>query len=142
MDRKELGFTIVLLLIGAAGLVYSLTLPTMGPIALSPGLFPGVVTALTVILGVVRLIQLYRSRGAEVQREEEGKRSLLITLGLFLAYLGLLVIIGFIPSTLLFLCGSMLYLYRRFYWKIPLVALLTTFGTFFLFRYLLNVRLP
>jgi putative tricarboxylic transport membrane protein len=144
MDKKELTFAIALIGLGIVGFGYSISLPAMGAIALSPGLFPGFVTAMMVVLGGVWLSQLIRrtETGGEEKEKEEEKRSFFITISFFLVYLILLVYLHFIVSTMFFLLGSMLFLYKRFYWKIPVISVITAFGVYYVFRYLLNVRLP
>ncbi len=148
MEKKESWFMIILTGVGIGGFIYSTSLPPMGPAALSPGLFPGFVSSLMTILGLVRFIQLLRLRkaktsvGEDSDEKDEGSRNIFVIIGLFLLYLLMLNTIHFLASTLIFLLASMLFLYRKFYWKIPLISLLTTAGIFSLFRYLLNVRLP
>ena len=148
MEKKERWFIIILIGVGISGFIYSLSLPLMGPAALSPGLFPGFVTSLMTILGSVRLFQLIRpKKGTDgpdegSEDDEEGSRNVFFIIGLFLIYLLLLNYLHFLFSTLVFLLGSMLFLYKKFYWKIPVISVLTAAGVFGLFRYLLNVRLP
>jgi len=144
MDKKELSFAVALIGVGIAGFGYSISLPAMGAIALSPGLFPGFVTAMMVVLGGVWFSQIIRRKQVEEEQkaQEEEKRSFSITISFFLVYLILLVYLHFIVSTLFFLLGSMLFLYKRFYWKIPVISVITAFGVYYVFRYLLNVRLP
>jgi xanthine/uracil permease len=143
MDRKELFFTILLILIGCAGFIYSISLPAMGPIALSPGLFPGIVTALIVLLSGVHLASSLKGKGIQKSEGEyEQKRSLLIIVAFFLVYLLLLHYAHFIISTILFLFLTMFYLYGRFHWKIPIISVSMVLLIYYLFRYLLHVRLP
>ena len=147
MDKKEMWFLGILVCLGGAGFIYSLSLPPMGPVALCPGLFPGLVTILMTVLGGVRLIHLLRSAkttaGPENKEDSDGgERNILIIIGLFLIYLLFLIYIHFIASTIIFLCVAMIFLYRKFYWKIPLIAVITAVGVYYLFRHLLNVRLP
>ncbi len=146
VNSGEFWFTICLILIGIAGLVYSLTLPLMGPVALCPGLFPGVVTSLMLTLGLVRFFQMLRTKEEQSKNGEKEEnteqRSILIIIAFFLMYLLLLVYTHFLISTSVFLFLSMFYLYRKMNWKIPVVSVITTLSVFYLFRYLLNVRLP
>ena len=96
MDKREVWFAGVLIAIGIGGFIYSVLLPTMGPIALSPGLFPGVVTVLMIILGGVWLFKLLRLKDETAEDKDAGeKRSFLMTMGLFLVYLLLLVYVHF-----------------------------------------------
>jgi len=141
MDKKEFSFTIILIIVGIAGLFYSILLPTRGIIALSPGLFPASVSTLMIILGIVRLFQMIQTKNTKSEKIE-GERNFLMTISLFLVYLLLLSYIHFIASTLIFLFASMIILYKRFYWKIPIISITSTIGIYSIFRYLLNVRLP
>ncbi len=144
-NKRERWFMIILAVAGVAGFIYSIKLPLMGPAALSPGLFPGFVSLLMAVLGGIRLVQLFRS-GQEnddsSDNEEAGKRNIFIITGIFLLYLLMLNYLHFIASTIIFLCMAMLFLYKKFYWKIPIISVVTALGVFYLFRYLLNVRLP
>lgn len=151
MAKKEFVFTVLLIVIGVASFIYSILLPTRGNIALSPGLFPGVVSLLLILLNSYYLIvSILKSSGQGhgsafahgKTGTEEDERSLAVILSLFIGYLILLYYLHFIASTLIFLLGSMFFLYRRFYWKIPLISVTAVFSIFYLFRYLLNVRLP
>lgn len=148
MAKKEFIFTILLIIMGVASLIYSLSLPARGNVALSPGLFPGVVSILLIVLSTYYLItnlvhNLAKEKSKEVEMDgEESQRSLILIFALFIGYLILLYYIHFIASTLIFLLAAMFFLYRRFYWKIPIISLAAVFSIFYLFRYLLNVRLP
>ncbi|MEA1910204.1 MAG: tripartite tricarboxylate transporter TctB family protein [Spirochaetota bacterium] len=146
MAKKEFIFTVILIVMGIAGFIYSLLLPTRGNVALSPGLFPGVVSFLLIILSTYYLVSsLVGSRTKEDLKDtgnSDDQRSLILTLSLFIGYLVILYYLHFILSTLIFLMLAMFFLYRRFYWKIPIISVLSVFLIFYLFRYLLNVRLP
>jgi len=142
MAKKELVFTIILILIGIAGFLYSISLPAMGPAALSPGLFPGLVTALIAILSGVHLHAILTGKRDDSAEENEQKRSLLVLIGFFIVYLLLLHFLHFIISTIIFLFGTMMYLYGRFHWKIPVISIGMVMLIYYLFRYLLHVRLP
>lgn len=149
MTKKELVFTILLIIMAICSFIYSLLLPTRGNIALSPGLFPGVVSFLLIILNSYYLIVSISKKGknsANLKSGErggrEGERSLIIIISLFIGYLILLYYIHFIASSLIFLLAAMLFLFKRFYWKIPFISLSAVFSIYYLFRYLLNVRLP
>jgi hypothetical protein len=52
------------------------------------------------------------------------------------------VVYIFIASTIIFLLVTMLFLYKRFLWKIPVISVGAVLGIYYLFRYFLNVRLP
>ena len=144
MAKKELVFTVLLIVMGVASFIYSLLLPTRGNIALSPGLFPGVVSLLLISLNSYYLIvSIFKGKLKGVETGTEGgERSLILTLALFIGYLILLYYVHFIASTLIFLLAAMFFLYKRFYWKIPIISVTAVFTIFYLFRYLLNVRLP
>ena len=148
MAKKELIFTILLILMGIASFIYSVSLPTRGNVALSPGLFPGVVSILLILLSTYSLLSnlVFKHTNGEIEGSkvevEDDQRSLILTLSLFIGYLILLYYIHFIASTLIFLLLAMLFLYRKFYWKIPVISVTAVFTIFYLFRYLLNVRLP
>lgn len=148
MAKKEFIFTLLIILMGIGSLIYSILLPTRGNIALSPGLFPGVVSILLILLSsyyfftsLVHKKEIKKIKEADKDGDEK-QRSLILIVALFIGYLILLYYIHFIASTLIFLLAAMFFLYRRFYWKIPIISITAVFLVFYLFRYLLNVRLP
>ena len=142
MDKREFSFTLILIVFGIASFAYSMSLPAMGAIALSPGLFPGSVSVLLTLLSTLHALKLWRNRQATERAEEEEKRSFIIIMLIFIGYLVLLSLIHFIASTIIFLVVTMLFLYRKFLWKIPVISVVAVVGIYYLFRYLLNVRLP
>jgi putative tricarboxylic transport membrane protein len=149
MTKKELVFTILLIIMAIGSLIYSLLLPTRGNIALSPGLFPGVVSFLLIILNSYYLIVSISKSGKNLvnlytgeKGNREGERSLTVIMSLFIGYLILLHYFHFIASTIIFLLAAMFFLYKRFHWKIPMISITAVFAIYYLFRYLLNVRLP
>jgi hypothetical protein len=129
--------------LGIATLIYSVRLPAMGVVYLSPGLFPGIVSSLLVVLSTVHACKLLGKRKASGEvKDEEERRSFLIVVVIFLGYLLLLHFLHFIASTIIFLLVTMLFLYKRFLWKIPVISVGAVLGIYYLFRYFLNVRLP
>ncbi|MCK5672233.1 MAG: tripartite tricarboxylate transporter TctB family protein, partial [Spirochaetales bacterium] len=113
MIKRELVFTVILIFMGVASLIYSISLPTRGNIALSPGLFPGVVSILLILLSTYSLLSnlVFKHTNGEIEGSkvevevevEDDQRSLILTLSLFIGYLILLYYIHFIASTLIFL---------------------------------------
>jgi hypothetical protein len=73
MKKMELWFSVILIGLGVSGLIYSFSLPLMGPVALCPGLFPGFVTSMMVILGAVRLMQLFRGNFEVAETDADGE---------------------------------------------------------------------
>lgn len=141
MAKREFVFTVLLIVIGTAGFIYSLMLPVRGSIALSPGLFPGVISLLIIVLSTIHLA-LSKRKGKMNEEKEEMRNNLFLILSFFTGYMVLLHYIHFLLSTSIFLLATMFSLYKRFYWKIPIISITSVFVVFYLFRYLLNVRLP
>ena len=150
MKHGSFVFAWVLIAGGSAALLYTFTLPTMGTIALSPGLFPAVVSALLVVLGGIWLTTQLRARrtkgdaGGHPDDEEQSgdKRSIVAVLGMLIGYAAMFELFGFVVATPIFLVASMFFLLRTFTWKIPVVAAATTLGIILVFEMMLNVRLP
>jgi len=147
MDRKELVFAGILTVTGGAGFFYSISLPSHGNIALSPGLFPGVVSLLLFILSLVYFAGLVRKRN--VASEDKGteensgeERSLVLTLALFPFYLLVLYYLHFAAATFIFLVTAMTFMHGRFRWRIPLISAVSVLTVYYLFEFLLKVKLP
>ena len=142
MRRGEFIFTVILIIGGAAGLVYSLLLPSHGTIALSPGLFPGVVSSLLLILNSIYLFSGLKKNNSPQGKKEGVNRSLLLILSFFPGYFLLLYYFHFIISSFIFLVLTMTVLYKKFYWKTLVSSGLTIVVVYYLFSSILNVQLP
>ncbi|MFZ5633544.1 MAG: tripartite tricarboxylate transporter TctB family protein [Bacillota bacterium] len=128
------------LVVGVAGLKFSLT-SEFGP---GPGFWPAWLSVAWLALALVWFVETYRKKEDKVpfySSSVEMKRLTTILL-IFLVYVILLGVIGFLPATLLFLF-TVLYLFE----KRPLVgsiinSVIISVGLFLLFDTFLKVDLP
>lgn len=115
----------------------------------SPYLFPTLVSAFGILLALSLLADTLHElhtpeKAAEPTKPAELKqvRSVLVLIGASLVYYVLLPVITFIPATLAFLLALFIYLGERTWWKLLLLAGITTGAIYILFGIFLNVRLP
>ncbi len=159
MKRGELVFLCVFFLVGLFAVIHAFSLPEMGPIPLSPGIFPMIVGFLLMLFSVVSGLRLVQSsvnrealaggntadgQAAAVKGDAVGgkPRSILLILLILAAYAGLLPVIHFIPASLLFACAAMFFSRRKFSVSILIVAVCAVAVIYLLFSFAFNVRLP
>ncbi len=170
MKRGELAVDGVFFAIGVFSIIHSISLPDMGAVALSPGIFPMILGALLVLFSVVRGIDLISSA---VRRTAEGgpmehaaeagaagvaehtadeaageparparQKSVPLIVLMFAAYAALLPYIHFIPASIAFSVAAMLYVKRKFTLSVALVSVIAVAVIYLLFMYVFHVRLP
>jgi len=113
----------------------------------SPYLFPVLISVFGLLLTVSLIADgLKEMRSGEVEKKDTGSKKnlvgVLVLIAASLAYYFLLPILHFIPATIIFLVALFLYLGERKWWKIALLAVITTLAIYALFGKGLNVRLP
>lgn len=113
----------------------------------SPYLFPTLISVFGLLLTVSLIMDgLQELRSGEEKKKNTGsKRNLtgvLVLIAASLVYYLLMPILHFIPATILFLAALFIYLGERKWWKIALLAVITTLAIYALFGKGLNVRLP
>ena len=113
----------------------------------SPYLFPVLISVFGLLLTVSLIMDgLQEMRSGEEKKKDTGsKRNLvgvLVLIAASLAYYFLLPILHFIAATIIFLAALFIYLGERKWWKIALLAVVTTLAIYALFGMGLNVRLP
>lgn len=109
-----------------------------------PGFFPGILATLLVVLGICQMISVLRN-SAKLRVFSEflpNWRNVAIMLLFLISYYILLSVIGFIPSTILFLLGLMVWLKERNWAKIITISIGISLAVFTIFSKLLNVTLP
>ena len=138
-------FTYVVLIILSIGVFFaSRNLPGKEYGAASPGFFPQVLVISLFVFSICGIIELWRER----QREGIGKirihRKVLVAMGISLAYIPTMDLIGYFPSTFIFVFAIM-FLVRGGSLRISylmLNSLVLTGLTFVLFKLMLNAYLP
>ena len=113
----------------------------------SPYLFPTLISVFGLLLTVSLFTDgLQELRSGEVKKKDAGTNKnlagVLVLIAASLIYYFLLPILHFIPATIIFLAALFIYLGERKWWKIALLAVITTVAIYVLFGKGLNVRLP
>ena len=113
----------------------------------SPFLFPVLISVFGLLLAASLMADAVHELRApeDAEKAEDGRHNLvgaLVFIGASIAYYLLMPLIHFIPATILFLAGLFVYLGERKWWKIALLAVITTGAVYALFGLGLNVRLP
>ncbi len=133
-------------------LVYSLRFPPPRGADFGPSLFPRVIATILVLLGVLLLIQSWRSRNRQESCEPDpldeqltptvaGLRNVAITIVAITVYIAVIGTVGFIPTTLVMLFVLMKAYGLSVLKSILFSALITGF-VYVLFAMLLRVVLP
>ena len=118
-----------------------------GDWALSPALFPLLLSASLGLLALALLLQGYRrlKKGApatSTQGADSTTGSVFLVFGLCCAYAFVLPWAGFFPATALFLALFSLLIGERRLWTIALLSFLSPAAVLIIFRHGLNVLLP
>jgi len=112
---------------------------------LSPYMFPFLISILLGALSISLITDgLYKIRTGATSAHRATplwKRSLLMFI-IALAYFLIMNLLTFIPATILFLCGSFLFLGERRLWLIGVLSITTSVIIYVLFDVLLHVMLP
>lgn len=156
MPVLELYCTVGIWLLGIFAIVHSSSLPVMGPIPLSPAMFPLIIGLLMVLLSTMQIIHMFRQYGiigedtknrpqeVKIKRSPKikGEISLILMIMMLLLYLYVLPVIHFIPSTLIFLILFMSYIHHKISLKIIVISVVVTLLLFYSFSMLFKLLLP
>jgi hypothetical protein len=82
------------------------------------------------------------AQGTNAVKSEVKVKQVLITIVLSIAYFYLMRIITFIPSTILYLGGMILFLGEKRYWLIASIAIISSLSIYGLFALAFGVMLP
>jgi len=132
--------------LGAALIFSALSMPNLPNFRFGAGLFPGIIGASMILVGIL----LAATRSAESRPlvslpewagRSEGRRGVLLMLGLLVAYFLLAETVGFIPMALLILTSLLLHKGVRPVLAITIAAAMSLFIVQF-FGGVLNVPLP
>ncbi|MEA4847185.1 MAG: tripartite tricarboxylate transporter TctB family protein [Clostridiaceae bacterium] len=112
---------------------------------LSPYLFP---TLIAVFIAALSL-SLFADGKRQIKLNEKGEKKtaihwkgVLFTIGSSIVYYGIMKILTFVPSTILFLVAMFLHLGERRIWLISLISVVCSFSIYIIFGVMLHVMLP
>lgn len=147
MGMSEIVFGAILLSLSVIFFALTFTFPAQS-IALSPKVFPRFVTVCMFILSALLLAQGIQKRrregGSKPERERDwtfARRFLLMTVCGFI-YTRIIGLSGYLVATPLLIAASMLIFGERKWYRIVLVAGITTGVLYWLFRMIFRVPLP
>lgn len=156
--QLELLINIVLAVMGIPIFIYAVSMPTLGPVLQSPGLFPAVCSALLIASGLFNIYKLTVKKDAEVKTPEPSNAeacpapsvekpkhsfyAIVILMAIFLAYMYFLPIVGFIPSSIVCLWVLMSFAKKTFSIKHGVIAIVSTGVIYVLFSYAFGVMMP
>lgn len=153
----ELYCTIVILFLGLFAIIHSFYLPSMGPKALSPALFPLVIGILIFTLSTLQIGKIIQEKRHKKDTRnfhhiensivqdainDEEKNSLFIIVIMLFLYMYVLPLIHFIPSTLLFLVLIMAYINKKITLNIVILSIVITISISYSFSTLFRLILP
>lgn len=147
MEQKDKWLGITVLVFGITYTVVALNLPRapvgnpMGPIY-----FPLAFGTIAIIIGLIIFLQTLKKTSETEVELKKGKlnyKKLLLGIGISLVYAILFNRLGFIPSTLVFLTAFLFALNGVRKWILNLsIAILYTFGVWYLFEKIFLISLP
>ncbi len=143
--RESLALLALGLALGAYSLIGFRTAAVQTKWALSPYLFPLLLSVLALILAAALFAEGRRERAAgeaPAAAAPRAKKTVWIVLAAAIFYDALLPLIRFIPATALFLAALTWLLGERRRWMIAAVALVTPLLLYALFGLALGLRLP
>lgn len=141
MDRKRVGEGLLMGVLSSFFIIESLKLRQAHDWALSPALFPLIVSSLALLLSINLIIKGFKG-SAKGEEKKVYQKPLVGTIVLLLAYIIALPRLGFILATIIFLLFFLLILGER-RWRFLLVySILTPLIIKIIFGYLLQVLLP
>ncbi len=153
--KEERIASLVIIAVAAAYLLgaFNIPMPTLKQ-QLGPDVFPKVIGFLLLFLGCIYAFQMFRGSvkedekraaiiGAEEKLEGETNfRKMAVMIGLMLVYAFIFDKLGYAISTFLMFMAGSLVMDRRHLVRDTIIALIASFGLFFLFTLLLRVNLP
>ena len=151
LKNKNIQDSFIIFCFGVFLFWYSLSNHYNGPAVewkMSPSLFPILISVFLILLSVslffdgLRQIKNKTSENKSAAAPVFMLKPVLVTIALSIAYFYLMRFIKFIPSTMLYLAGMILFLGEKRYWLIALIAVICTFSIYVLFDLALGVMLP
>ena len=140
MKNKESIEGSILLVLSIFFIRESLKLHTGQSWALSPALFPLIITSMALLFSISLILKSIGKSSA--YREQGNVKLMLLIVALSFLYLIFLEKLHFIPSTILYLCGFTFILGERRWWIIGVISIITPLSIQYIFGNLLGVLLP
>lgn len=140
MENKESMEGIILSLLSMFFLRESLKLHNNQPWALSPALFPLIITFVALLFSISLIIKGIGK--SSVNRENGELKIMLLIVALSFLYLFLLPKVHFVLASIIYLFCFMIILGERKWWVLGSISFITPFIIEFLFGNLLDVFLP
>ncbi|MBK1842857.1 tripartite tricarboxylate transporter TctB family protein [Azospirillum sp. YIM B02556] len=147
----DIGAGIVVAVVAIAAIVVSRDFPTtgldsdVGP-ARFPLIYAGVLVVLSAILIIGRLLPTRRNRESAAAPSQPGSgfRFVPVAIGIVATavYIYLISLIGYLPTTVVFLVGMMRLMGQRSWVRTPLLAVGITAFLYLIFLYGLQIPLP
>jgi putative tricarboxylic transport membrane protein len=129
------------ILLGVAVMIASLRLHLGTPTEPQPGFFPFTAGALLVLLCAILLVKALSGRSEGAEPFGELWRPLILIIGL-LVYSVVLDVVGYVIATILLSGVVLRVLDTKTWWKLVVISLALSIGTYLLFDRLLDVSLP
>lgn len=108
--------------------------------ALSPALFPLIITFMALILSISLIIK--GMKNSDTYKKQDNMRVMLLIISLSFLYLIFLERLHFLLSTILYLSGFIFILGERRWWIIGMISIITPLSIQYIFGNLLGVLLP
>lgn len=131
-----------MIVIGATAIYFSKDFVNNMPDDIGPSLYPMFVSIITIILAILLLFNIYRSKQEDSNFTSYNLLKIGVAVLAFAIYFYLMSKIGFIISTVLFMSLFMLTLGLRDWKKNILIPIGTTIIIYYLFVIVLKIRLP
>jgi putative tricarboxylic transport membrane protein len=129
------------ILLGGAVIIGAIRLHLGTPREPQPGFFPFVAALILVVLCGILLVQALCGRRQGMEAFGELWRPVILIAGLFV-YAVVLDVVGYVVATILLSVVVLRVLDTKSWWKLIIIGLVLSLGTYFLFDRLLDVSLP
>jgi putative tricarboxylic transport membrane protein len=133
--------SLILIFAGIMVIIGSIQLHLGTPGEPQPGFSPFVSAIILIVLSLILLMGAFRGRSTGIQPFGELWRPLLLIIGL-LSYSIVLDLLGYVIATIILSAVILRVLDTRTWWKVALVSLALSIGSYVLFDRLLGVTLP
>ncbi|MBQ0071233.1 MAG: tripartite tricarboxylate transporter TctB family protein [Spirochaetales bacterium] len=135
---------LVFFIFSIAGILFSLNEHTKMSIQwkLSPYLFPLFISILLLILSLTLMLTAWKKGVSSSKSSPVDWKKIIIFSVMCVIYYNVIVYLGFMLTTLLFLAGMLVLMGEKRWWLIILISILTTLVIWGLFAKFLHVLLP
>ena len=141
IQKGDLFASLFGILLGAAVIIGSIRLRLGTPTEPQPGFYPFMAGIILIVLCGILLIRAFSGRSPGGETIGEIRRPVILILGLFV-YSVVLDLLGYVIATVILSGVVLCVLDTKGWWKIAVISLVLSCGTYFLFDRLLDVSLP